>query len=849
MLRCRAAILNHLLPGLAVMGFLVRLQSAEPLPSHKQDPQNPHLSVAPALPVEEVLPGQDVAPVAPQEIDAELIITSVGENTIEGGVFTARDSVELLYGRVSLYADEMSYDMTTGWASATGNVRLFRGDGTMLTGPAMSYNTRTGEVRAESIRGVTWPFVVETDSVKSEPRGETAQNTGRSANGVEASGHTSTEASTGQYLLGRSLASTENKQQPGFRVTARSVHHSPAHNRTIFRGVTMYAGKVPIMWWPRLTYEPGGSDFALQATPGYNSEWGAFLLLAYGLEVRPGLYTKPRLDYRTQRGVAGGLDTHWFHGKRLNSRDGERGQGFFNFYIADDTSPVRVPEDGKPNSRVRYRLTARERYYFNASRDLYLSLTADVLRDATVVRDFFPNEYVLERQPDNHAELVKRWPEMQASLLVRPQVNAFFETVERLPEVRLDLTRQQLFTGLPLYYASQSSLARLQRRFATNDRIPSPVSDYNATRLDTYQELSVPLRLARVLNLVTAAGWRGTWYDDSLPEFRTLLIGERRLRFRDNVLVLDEDTPIKFRRIENTGGAPVGRSVFALNIEGSTKLSRTYNWNSERWGIQGLRHVVEPWFHFSYIPNPVKSTRSRLMLFDERFGTTRPNPLSFPQYNSVDDISSRLTLRLGLNQRFQTLRDGRNHNLLILSTYIDVDPDQKTYSEVTSNLFNEVAFSPVPWLSLLFFGSSDLHSGGYHEYNTALQWQIARPLAVRLSHRFLDNSSDFRDSNQVSMRWMWRIDDNWFFSTRHVFELLDPGVPGRSLWQDLLRTQEYTISRDLTSWRASLTARWDNNRLMRDEFSVYLTLTLKAFPDLNIPLNYSFDDGQAGVGF
>ncbi len=791
------------------------------LPSYASDPSLPTFQET-----------QQDTPEEQQLEDTDLFLTSTGESTVENGVFTARQNVELLYGKVSMYADEIIYDSHTRWARAFGNVRLFRGDGTLLVGQSMEYNTRTGEVRTGITRGVMLPFLFSTDQTVSSDAGTPPPPRRRQTQ----------QPAPIEHTFSRAKLFFENIQNPSFRITARSVHHRPDINRTVFRNVTMYVGNIPVMWWPKLVYHPGRSDFALQVTPGYNSEWGAFLLLAYGLEVRPGLYARPRLDFRSAHGIAGGLETRWFHGQRRNTSLGQRGQGEFSFYLADDRSPTDPVEHSRPSPGIRYRFKAKEKFFFTPTRDFYLSMTGDVLSDATFVRDFFPNDYRLLRQPDNHIEITKRFPQAQASLLVRPQLNPFFETVERLPEIRFDIPRQSILSIPSLYYSGQSSLTRLQRKFANNDNQLRPFGNYNATRLDTYHQFSTPIRVFNPVQLVASVGWRGTYYDDSLPRYREILLSERKFRFRDNVRTLDDDTQIQFRQIPDSGGGAVWRSLFDFNLEGSVKLHRIYDYSKPRWGIEKLRHVVEPWFQFSYIPEPKTSTEAQIMLFDQRFGSTRLNPLTFPQYNSIDDISERFTLRLGLDHRFQTYRDGQNQNLLTLSTYIDVDPLQKSYPQTTSNLFNELSFQPVPWLRVDFLASTDVHTGGYHEYNTSLQWQITQPMVLRLTHRFLNNSDFFRDSNQLSAQWFVRINENWAFSTSHTFEFSET----QQRISNFLRSQEYTLHRDLSSWRATLSMRWDYNTASQDEFSIFLSFTLKAFPEVVIPIGISSTQSTSG---
>src|SRR5208282_1072839 len=107
------------------------------------------------------------------------------------------------------------------------------------------------------------------------------------------------------------------------------------------------------------------------------------------------------------------------------------------------------------------------------------------------------------------------------SLLASPQVNPFFETVERLPEFTVESKQQKLF-GLPIEYTSQSSVVNFQRKFADLQYFRDPTdypynsfeheqtaydfyhpnqlpgfdptqqNNYSAYRYDTYHEFAFP---------------------------------------------------------------------------------------------------------------------------------------------------------------------------------------------------------------------------------------------------------------------------------------------------------------------------------------------------------------------
>ena len=77
--------------------------------------------------------------------------------------------------------------------------------------------------------------------------------------------------------------------------------------------------------------------------------------------------------------------------------------------------------------------------------------------------------------------------------------------------------------------------------------------------------------------------------------------------------------------------------------------------------------------------------------------------------------------------------------------------------------------------------------------------------------------------------------DNWGFSTAHRFERDD----------NTLEYQQYSVHRDLASWTASLGGIIRDNRSGENEYGVILSLTLKAFPKVSLPLD--FQPGTLGV--
>jgi hypothetical protein len=103
-----------------------------------------------------------------------------------------------------------------------------------------------------------------------------------------------------------------------------------------------------------------------------------------------------------------------------------------------------------------------------------------------------------------------------------------------------------------------------------------------------------------------------------------------------------------------------------------------------------------------------------------------------------------------------------------------------------------------------------------------------------LGHFYLQDHPFFRDSSLASFSTYTRLSDQWGFSTVHRFEA-DDGT---------LEVQQYQIHRDLASWTASIGAIIRDNRGGEEEFGVLLSLTLKAFPKITVPLDLEPGGGQ-----
>jgi hypothetical protein len=119
--------------------------------------------------------------------------------------------------------------------------------------------------------------------------------------------------------------------------------------------------------------------------------------------------------------------------------------------------------------------------------------------------------------------------------------------------------------------------------------------------------------------------------------------------------------------------------------------------------------------------------------------------------------------------------------------------------------------------------------------------QTALPLLPRgqwylgYSHRY-----SYNDKTEDVLQWDWRLSQKWQLGTFYRFTWKE--VIGESKRFNNLREYQYTLTRDLHDWIGEVVYRVD--REFGEE--LYLTLTLKAYPDMPIAMSESYHQPKIG---
>jgi LPS-assembly protein len=656
------------------------------------------------------------------------VLLTFAQNPVVPPKATDRLTAAPLAGLIDIQADNLSYDAVRRLVIARGNVEVIRGTDSVKADYA-EIDTATEQISARGhllieYMGNTWEGEEATYNFKTGV-GDFGQFE-LTAPPYHVTARDSKRLSPQLMELKGVMLTTCDPDAPEYSVRASSA--TLDENETLrAKNVRFHLGPVPFFWFP---YVKANVDtFAnFEFTPGMSSDMGVFLLTAYNLQINDIFKTQTHVDIREKRGLGVGEDLSW------KDPDGSDYEGVLRLYYADDQNPWK--DDAQRD--VREDLISQDRYWLhlNDRRNItdrdYIITTLNYLSDPWILEDFFDDEYQNNVQPENRITLTHRGNNYNAGVTLSARLNDFYDNVNRLPEVFFNMNRQQIL-NTPIFYQGENTLSSLDKVYADY----TEAEGYEAIRMDTYHMLYWPTRQFGFLSLIPRGGYRGTYFSKTLEESRIT-----------NVVAITDDAGTvtgTTNEVEELvfDGDSVWRSLPELGLETSFKAFGDLHHGPTGIGDdEDLRHIAEPYADYTlrFEPNVL--------------------PEELWQFDSLDTLTKRNDLTLGMRNFLQTKRNGSSHNLI----YADVFTTLLMEPEEGEESFNEIGFRtelrPWRWLSWDFAGAFDTVESEARTLSTQVEIKADDVLKLGLDYRF---DRDIRDQIAGDLtlfpeqRWSGRI--------------------------------------------------------------------------------------------
>lgn len=446
---------------------------------------------------------------------------------------------------------------------------------------------------------------------------------------------------------------------------------------------------VPLLWFPTFYKPKDESPGLFDFNVGYTSKWGAFVSLYKTIQVTDYPYSSVSLlaDYYSKRGFGYGTD--------INVRTENSKTELFMYGIYDtdpyQSDAVKISRYNLPNWRYDVRLTN----VTHITPRLDFRAHVEFLSDPFFQDQFFNTYYKNDPEPASYVALEQQFDYLTMALYAKFQTNSFFTTVQRLPEFRIDVPRMKIF-DTDLYYQGSHSINYSTMNWRKYDYprvVPNFVdpSNYSTMRLDTVNFLYLPFKLDW-LNIVPRAGVRMTYYSNT-SKTKVTPVDLQNIFVADTLIGM---FPSDVKNYTSGGGGQV-RFIGEFGVEANTKIHRTFsNFKNDFLGIDGLRHIMEPYVNYTYVTKPTLN-RDYIYYFDD-----------------IDRIDKQNFFRLGLKNRLQTRSNNRMINTFEMENYWTLFIEEQQGFHRIGDFATKITTSPIK--GLVFSTLFSLNAGGNNQY-------------------------------------------------------------------------------------------------------------------------------------
>ncbi|MGJ8675967.1 MAG: LPS-assembly protein LptD [Akkermansiaceae bacterium] len=701
-----------------------------------------------------------------------------------------------LAGGLQIFSDTIFLDVRAKTITMDGNVSIYQ-DSQLHRGDHAVYEYEKKNLNTSGLASGVGPILLESDHFRLVDR-----------NGKK-------------VFIGENAGiTTHDVAKPNYWIRSDKTTIYP-DDKITFKNLRFYANDTPIFWLPYLS-QPLDAELGYHFLPGSSSSLGPFLRNRYGmmlggeLDEETGerenawLLSQWHFDILSKRGLGLGFD---LDDSRLSKDDAFTG---LKTYYLNDQDPTytrsSIERDSINENRWKFELKYQYSLAESDTSKTSLLFNINALSDRYFLEDFETDTYRLDPNPDNEIGIVHSNPNYLAGIYTRLRLNDFYQTDTRLPELFFDQIKRPLL-GSRILHEGQTTLGiyresladfyenELREESATlslgSDRlntINALLEDKGYTRFHTWHELSLPLVHQGVFSLVPHAGAGYTRYD-SLKD----------------------------------GSDSFSRTHFSLGLDAAVKFSRAYpDLINERWGINGLLHIVQPYVNLSqFATDELDSSFNGIDTF---IASTRPRPLEVGRFTAIDALTDWSIARLGVKNNLLTRRNNGTHSWLTLNTYLDVFFNDPEFDRDISNLYNDLSWQPLPWMRLNLETQFPIASdeSDFHEYTGNITFMPSRSTEIALGYRELANHPTLEDQQLVTLSAYKRITEAWGIGMYQRWDLDENNI----------ESQQYNIYHNFDSWTASMGI-YTFDRGSQNEYGFMLNFTLREFPSINLPFQGS----------
>jgi len=452
------------------------------------------------------------------------------EYSMDGNKVTAEGNVVVINKDINLTCDHIEFSRDTNMAYATGNVRLVmkKGDASEMIGEQLTFNFKTMEGSFDGAQIYAKPYY--------------------------GYGRKVFKVGENHMRMEDDYVTTCDLDKPHYRLTSKKMDIYPG-DKLIARSVRMLIGNLPMLYLPKMTQDLRSKEPRVTFTPGYDKEWGMFLLSNWRYGFNDNFKGIIHLDARERKDIAWGID--------LNYKTLKYGKGQVRtYYMNERNITSKHFYQKRPSPTIeRERFSVEWRHKWEVDKKTNMILQYSKLSDSTFLKDYFKQRNEEDSSPATFFLLTRTLPLGALSFRTDVRTNRFESRVERLPELNYNLSNKELWnTGL--FIRNSTTYSNLTKKTAA----PSEVRQ-NTMRVDTDSSLSYPMKIG-FIEMTPFVGGQNTYYSKTKD-------------------------PQEYGSI---------RGIFKTGASLSTRFYRVFDMEIQKYGldIHRLRHIINPGVSYAF---------------------------------------------------------------------------------------------------------------------------------------------------------------------------------------------------------------------------------------------------------